>query len=79
MTRKSAIAVALIVTTSLVIGMSGCRRPVESPRKKQAAEYDCHVHAKDKICEVPWKDKVVLYCYANPKIPRVVRYRSECK
>lgn len=45
--------------------------------KSEQAEFDCRTHAADKICEVPWKDKTVLYCYAK-KIPKVVRYRSEC-
>ena len=56
------------------------RVPVTSPAKPRSLErpeYDCRIHAKDKICEVPWKDKVVLYCYSG-KIPKVVRYREEC-
>jgi hypothetical protein len=81
MMKSSVIAVGLIVTTVLLIGTAGCKngKAPQSPPRKQPAEYDCHKHAKDKICEVPWKDKIVLYCYANPKLPRVVRYREDCK
>lgn len=52
-------------------------RGLERPKNKEKPEYDCRKHARDKICEVPWKDKIVLYCYAD-KIPRVVRYREDC-
>ncbi len=50
----------------------------EFPGKNEQPEYDCRKHAPDKVCEVPYKDKVVLYCYADT-IPRVVRFRDECK
>lgn len=75
--KNFATAVGLIVilglTTACETGDFKSR-----PRRKEAAEYDCKKHAVDKICEVPWKGKVVLYCHRNPKIPRVVRYREDC-
>lgn len=49
----------------------------QRPRTKEAPEYDCR-KSIDRICKVPYKDKVVLYCYKGT-IPRVVRYREECK
>jgi hypothetical protein len=78
LTKKICAGVVCILTA--LIFLVGCKdgTQLKSPRKKQAAEYDCRKHSEDKICEVPWKDKIVLYCYAD-KIPRVVRYREECK
>lgn len=77
MMKISAIVVGLIA----IISMTGCR-PVPmgqtAPPKKERAEYDCRKHAPDKVCEIPWKDKTVLYCYKGT-IPRVVRFREECK
>lgn len=74
--KNFATAVGLIVilglTTACETGDFKSR-----PRRKEAAEYDCKKHAVDKICEVPWKDKIVLYCHRDT-IPRVVRYRDEC-
>lgn len=84
---------ASVVLVAACVVLAGCddprRRPVDvtqtvtvpanKPKKPQLErpEYDCRKHARDKICEVPWKDKIVLYCYAG-KIPKVVRYREEC-
>lgn len=70
----------LAILAVLCLALTGCQKPspqLNSPRKKEQAEYDCRKHALDKVCEVPWKDKIVLYCYAKP-IPRVVRDRDEC-
>lgn len=50
---------------------------LERPRVKESPEFDCR-KSIDKICKVPYKDKVVLYCYKGP-IPKVVRYKEECK
>ncbi len=76
MKKISAIVVGLIAITV----MSGCK---DNPKRREikkleAIEYDCRKHDKDKVCAVPWKDKIVLYCY-NGKIPRVVRDRDQCK
>jgi hypothetical protein len=54
------------------------KAPTPRPLRKEAQEYDCRKHDPDKVCLVPWKDKTVLYCYKGV-IPKVVRYRSECK
>lgn len=72
----------MVLVALVVLSTSACdklRRPSSLPKPKstQAPEYDCRKHSKDKICEVPYKDKIVLYCYAKP-IPKVVRYREEC-
>lgn len=68
-----------LVAALLVLG--GCKDTRDggssSPKRSERPEYDCRKHSKDKICEVPWKDKTVLYCYKG-KIPKVVRYREEC-
>lgn len=76
MTKISAIVVGLTV----ILGLTACQDGTAfktRPRTKERAEYDCKKHALDKICEVPWKDKIVLYCHKD-KIPRVVRTREEC-
>jgi hypothetical protein len=54
------------------------KAPTPRPPRKEAQEYDCRKHDPDKVCLVPWKDKTVMYCYKGV-IPKVVRYRSECK
>jgi hypothetical protein len=71
---------AVIVLIGALIFVSGCKEGsgFKSPRKREQAEYDCHKDARDKVCEIPWKDKIVLYCYAD-SVPRVVRFREECK
>lgn len=72
---------ASVLAIAGLLALSGCKYPSEvgseRPRRSEAPEYDCRKHAPDKICEVPWKDKVVLYCYKS-KIPKVVRSREEC-
>lgn len=77
---KKTTKVAVMAVAALMV-LSGCEKPsqvgTERPRRSEAPEYDCRKHAPDKICEVPWKDKVVLYCYKS-KIPKVVRSREEC-
>lgn len=83
---RSVKASVIVIAGLLVLG--GCKDTGETYKKsqrrsqtqtqtKEQPEYDCRIHAPDKICEVPWKDKVVLYCYKG-KIPKVVRYREEC-
>lgn len=71
-----------VLAVVALMALVGCKHPtdgaVKRPKTSERPEYDCKKHAVDKICEVPWKDKVVLYCHAG-KIPRVVRYREECK
>ena len=76
-TRNCVTAVGLIVTLFLT---TACQETKINPRppRKEAQEFDCRKHDKEKICVVPWKDKQVLYCYKG-KIPRVVRTREECK
>lgn len=73
---------ASVLAVVALIALVGCKEPgqggLKRPRSIERPEYDCKKHAVDKICELPWKDKVVLYCHAG-KIPRVVRYREECK
>lgn len=77
-------------TTLVVIGLIGAlilisggmksdpsKGGFERPRTREAPEYDCR-KSIDKICKVPYKDKIVLYCYKGP-IPKVVRYVEECK
>lgn len=60
--------------------LAGCKdtgkglRPAQ--KRSQVQEYDCRKQ-DDQICEVPWKDKMVLYCYKG-KVPKVVRYNWEC-
>lgn len=73
--KTSAIVVGLIVA----MGLTACQTDdfKTRPRRKETAEYDCKKHAVDKICEVPWKDKIVLYCHRD-RVPRVVRHREEC-
>lgn len=76
--KKTTILAVWVVAAFL---LAGCK-PIpmgdgSAPPKREKPEYDCRKHAKDKICEVPWKDKVVLYCYRG-KIPKVVRVREEC-
>lgn len=76
MKRKiSAIAVGLIA----IMGLTACQTDdfKTRPRRKETVEYDCKKHAVDKICEVPWKGKIVLYCHKD-RVPRVVRTRDEC-
>lgn len=77
---KTAVKVAGLLCAALAV-LAGCKYPAEGsparPRTSERPEYDCRKHAPDKVCEVPWKDKVVLYCYADT-VPRVVRYREEC-
>jgi len=72
---------ALCTALCAVFLLSGCDdtgdRDLSRLRAPERPEYDCRKHSPDKICEVPWKDKVVLYCYKN-KVPKVVRYRWEC-
>lgn len=66
--------IALMIFTT-----GGCKLQqggFQSPKRTEAPEYDCRKSA-ERICKVPWKDKIVLYCYMNP-IPRVVRYKEEC-
>lgn len=68
----------LPVTVEKKVTLTAKPIPTKTAKDKpEQPEFDCHVHAADKICEVPWKDKIVLYCYAN-KVPKVVRYRTEC-
>lgn len=51
----------------------------DRPGRKEAPEYNCLKHAKDKICEVPMENgKVVLYCVKGP-VKRLVHYRDDCK
>ncbi len=70
--------IALLILFSRGIEKGGGNPKFELPaNEKIQPEYDCRKHAPDKVCEVPWKDKVVLYCYADA-IPRVVRFRDEC-
>lgn len=77
---KKAVAVAVLAVAAL-LALSGCKdtgqEAVKRPRRAEAPEHDCRKHTEDKICAIPWKDKVVLYCYKG-RIPRVVRYREEC-
>lgn len=47
------------------------------PGKTTAPEYNCLEHAKDGICEVPMKDRVVLYC-VKPPFKRIVHSREDC-
>lgn len=73
--KISVIAVGLIA----IMGLTACDSDSfkTRPRRKETSEYDCKKHALDKICAVPWKDKIVLYCHKD-KVPRVVRTREEC-
>lgn len=87
MTRKNAVMASVLAVGALLV-LGGCKDTGETYKKsqtrsqgslpgKQPQEYDCRKQ-EPKICQVPWKDKVVLYCYKGA-IPKVVRYRSECK
>lgn len=49
----------------------------DRPGRKEAPEYNCLHHARDGICEVPMKDRTVLYCVKGP-VNRIVHYRDEC-
>ncbi len=77
------IGVVVILLIGLVVFLRGgmeSKPPqggLERPRVKEAPEFDCR-KSIDKICKVPYKDKVVLYCYKGT-IPKVVRYKEECK
>jgi hypothetical protein len=77
MNKLCAIAVGL---TATLLMTTGCQEQMGKPRtpRKEAVEYDCRKHDPDRVCQVPWKDKIVLYCYKGV-IPKVVRYREECK
>lgn len=74
--KASVLAVAALLT------LAGCKDTgdggLKRPRASERPEFDCRKHDPDKVCLVPWKDKVVMYCYKG-KIPRTVRYREECK
>lgn len=76
---NKAVKTAVVLVAGLFTLM-GCKAPEprspERPRAAERQEYDCRKQ-DDKICEVPWKNKIVLYCYKG-KIPKVVRYRWEC-
>lgn len=71
--------IGLLIFVSGGFDKEGKSPSVQRPPNREAPEYDCRKHALDKICEVPWKGSQVLYCYADPKHPRVVRLREECK
>lgn len=80
MSRMKALLGAVLASLALLV-LGGCKPSAgegsSSPKRLERPEYDCRKHAPDKICEVPWKDKIVLYCYKG-KIPKVVRFREEC-
>lgn len=71
----------LCMALCVVFLLAGCKGTGESfkksDRRSEPLEYNCLHHAKDGICEVPWKDKTVLYCVKG-KVKKVVRFREEC-
>lgn len=70
--------IALIIFVSGGLDKSS-NKGVQSPPRKEQAEYNCLHHAPDGICEVPTRNgKVVLYCVKGP-VKKAVRLREDCK
>lgn len=67
------------VDVTQTVKIPATRPAIPQPRLRDGAsvepEFDCRKEAK--VCLVPWKDKMVWYCYKG-LFPRVVKTREDC-